>query len=294
MSDRLSDITARIDSMHQLSSIITAMRGIAAARLREAELQLDAMSAYAQTIENAISRALAFIHLDSQPATASRAGQQQIVIALCTEQGFAGAFNNHVLEAVRTLSGEPHDLMLVGDRGLVIAREIGLRVSWSMPMAAHVNEVGNTANRLVDALYARLQPDGSTRVIIIHAEPNMSLSGQVAQKMLLPFDYTRFAVEQLSQPPLITLPPQKLLGQLAEEYVFAELCQALSLSFAAENDARMRTMVAARVNVAKKQGELSSRAHLLRQEQITSEVTELAAGVRAGKQTRQRAPRRPK
>ena len=289
MSDRLSTITARIEGMHQLSSVITAMRGIAAARLREADLQLEAMKAYAGTIEKAIARALAFIPLDGQPASVREDRQKQVVIALCTEQGFAGSFNTHVLKAVRELSGEPHDLLLVGDRGRMLAGEMGLTVHWSIPMAAHAKEVENIANRLMDALYARLRPDGSTMAIVVHAQPDGSLAGPICQKRLLPFDYSRFAAEQLNQPPLITLPPQKLLGLLAEEYIFAELCQTLSLSFAAENDARMRTMVAARSNVAKKLEELSSRAHLLRQEQITSEVTELAAGVSAGKQKRRRS-----
>ena len=36
MTERLSDVVARIGSVRQLSSVIGAMRGIAAARAREA------------------------------------------------------------------------------------------------------------------------------------------------------------------------------------------------------------------------------------------------------------------
>ncbi|MBK5264463.1 MAG: F0F1 ATP synthase subunit gamma, partial [Alphaproteobacteria bacterium] len=102
---------------------------------------------------------------------------------------------------------------------------------------------------------------------------------------LLPFNYEKFTPQQLALPPLITLAPYELLTELAEEYVFAELCEAVILSFAAENAARMRTMIAAHANAEKKLAELSARARLLRQEQITSEVIELAAGVMLRKKT---------
>ena len=54
------------------------------------------------------------------------------------------------------------------------------------------------------------------------------------------------------------LPPEQLLAELAEEYVYAELCAEIMLSFAAENEACMRAMIAARTNVARKLDELAA------------------------------------
>jgi len=42
-----------------------------------------------------------------------------------------------------------------------------------------------------------------------------------------------------------------LACETAEEYVFAELCEALTLSLAAENEARIRSVTAANSNVSK-------------------------------------------
>ena len=50
-------------------------------------------------------------------------------------------------------------------------------------------------------------------------------------------------------PPLTTLPPDVLLASLAEEYVFASLCEAAMHAFVAENEARAATMVRARRKV---------------------------------------------
>jgi len=74
---------------------------------------------------------------------------------------------------------------------------------------------------------------------------------------------------------LISLPPASLLTQLAEEYVFAEVCEALTLSLAAENEARMRAMTAAKSNVSTMLDDLVARSRQLRQEEITNEIIEL-------------------
>jgi len=69
-----------------------------------------------------------------------------------------------------------------------------------------------------------------------------------------------------------------LLASLAEEYVFAELCEAIMLSFAAENEARMRAMISARDNVAETLDHLTAQARQLRQEDITNEIIEVTNG----------------
>ena len=83
--------------------------------------------------------------------------------------------------------------------------------------------------------------------------------------------------------PIISLPPQVLLAELAEEYVLAELCEALTLSLAAENAARMRAMTAAKSNVAKMLNDLIAGSRQLRQEEITNEIIELGGRKRMRK-----------
>src|SRR5260370_37938388 len=78
--------------------------------------------------------------------------------------------------------------------------------------------------------------------------------------------------------PITTLPPEELLAELAEEYVYAELCEEVMLSFAAENEARMEAMIAARSNVARKLDELVASFRRLRQEEITGEIIEVSSG----------------
>jgi F-type H+-transporting ATPase subunit gamma len=282
MTERLAEIEERIDSVGQLSSVVTAIRGIAAARLREAEERLEGIRTYAGTIAEAIGHALALIADSDGAAPAEALPGGHLVIALCSEQGFAGAFNAHVLVAAERLVGAGGtELFVVGDRGLMIAGEHDLAPGWSIPMAAHIDEVTGLANRLAEALYRKID-EGVTGVTIVHASPDQAEAQPVVEKALIPFDFSRFPPVSLDIPPLLTLPPAMLLAQLAEEYVFAELCEAVMLSYAAENQARMRAMLSAQGNVEKRLNELTASARRMRQEEITSEVVELAAGVEAG------------
>ena len=56
------------------------------------------------------------------------------------------------------------------------------------------------------------------------------------------------------------------------------LCEEVMLSFAAENEARMEAMIAARSNVVRKLDELVASFRRLRQEEITGEIIELLVG----------------
>jgi F-type H+-transporting ATPase subunit gamma len=83
-----------------------------------------------------------------------------------------------------------------------------------------------------------------------------------------------------NQPPLTTLVPRVLLERLASEYVFAQLLRAAMHAFAAENEARMMAMAAAKTNIESKLGWLSQREHQLRQEDITPRSSSLRPGPR--------------
>jgi F-type H+-transporting ATPase subunit gamma len=279
MSGKLSEVEGRIGTVHQLEAVITAMRGSAAAWSREARGRLAGIRAYAAVVGGAIGEALALApESEPQPRKGGRP-EGHVVIVLCAEQGFAGSFNERVLSAAeRHLKSDAAELFIIGNRGAMVAAERGLMVGWSAPMVAHAEEVPLLASRITDALYSRLEKSQATRVTVIHAVPAPSATIEIVERALLPFDLARFKVAPSAVPPITTLPPEQLLAELAEEYVYAELCEEIMLSFAAENEARMRAMIAARSNVARKLEELVSSFRRLRQEEITGEIIELSAG----------------
>jgi F-type H+-transporting ATPase subunit gamma len=272
MSERLSDISAHIVATRQLESVITAMRGVAAARMLEAQAHLEGVRAYARQLGEAMSLALTLAaEAKDRTEPVSRPPSEEIVLAFCSAQGFVGAYNERVLAAA---SGSKNTvLFIVGERGATLAAEQGLDVVWTTPMASHIDEAPLLADRIADALYGRIGESGAARVTLIHGAP---AGARLVERPLIPLDLARFPLSREKTLPLVTLPPETLVTNLAQEYVFAELCEAVVLSFAAENEARVQAMISARSNVRKSLDELQARHRRQRQEEITEEIIELA------------------
>ena len=58
MTERLADISARIDGIRQLGAVVNAMKGIAAARAHVARALVGAVDSYAATIAAAMAQVL--------------------------------------------------------------------------------------------------------------------------------------------------------------------------------------------------------------------------------------------
>ncbi|WP_138466577.1 F0F1 ATP synthase subunit gamma [Poseidonocella sp. HB161398] len=280
MSGTLPDVEERIGTIRKLSAVIGAMRGIAASRLQDAQLHAGAIRLYADTIGAAIGQALAFPVAEPEAHSGAPPGGA-LLILLCAEQGFSGSFSARILEAaqdaIRAAPG-PAEVLLVGDRGLLVAHEYGIETGWTAPMIAHPAGAAELADRIAGAVFERISAGRDPAVSILHAAPGGESGYTLVRRQLVPFDYSRFRRPGGKPLPLTGLGAGELLARLVEEYVFAEICEALMLSFAAENEARMRAMILAHDNVDGSLETLTGQARRLRQEAITEEIIELSAG----------------
>jgi F-type H+-transporting ATPase subunit gamma len=153
VTERLADIGARIAGVQQLGAVVNAMRGIAAARVQQARVQLAAVDSYAATIAMAIGQALALISPDGSEQT-GQSGRLALVL-FCAEQGFAGAFSERVLDAVGA-DLATSELFLIGTRGSVAAAERGIAAGWKSATPSHSLGIPKLADRIIKALYARI------------------------------------------------------------------------------------------------------------------------------------------
>lgn len=280
MAERLADIVTQIQNVRQLDAVVTAMRGIAASRAQKARSLLAGVEAYSEVVSRAIGQALSLLPFDA-PVAPARGRAKPALILFCAEQGFAGAFSERVLEAAAEIHRAT--VFVVGTRGATIAREQGIEPAWSESMAGHSDAIPSFANRLADDLYGYVASGAVAEVDILYARSAGTGGTEIERHSLLPVDFERFGRPPRHEAPLISLSPDTLLERLAEEYVYAQLCEAALHAFAAENEARMIAMLAARTNIEKKLAALSNRERQLRQQEITTEVVELAAGAEASK-----------
>lgn len=273
MAEDLASVRARIRGVQQLDAVIGAMRGIAAAHAQQSRALLPGVRAYAAVVSQAIAQALRLVDADARRGAAP-GGVGRVVF--CAEQGFVGGFAEHVL--IQTAARGPADIFLVGSRGLLLAASHGIAPVWQSAMATQPAGISALCIRIAEALYEHMATTRIAAVDVVYPLWSSSVGLSVECRSLLPLDTTRFAVPRTGMPPLITLPPAELLTGLADEYVFASLCEAAMHAFAAENEARAAAMVRARSKVQDMLEDLALTEHRVRQEAITAELVELAAG----------------
>jgi F-type H+-transporting ATPase subunit gamma len=258
--------------------VVNAMRGIAAARAQQARGQLVAVDSYAATIAAAIGRALALLPPSrSEPTPAARPA----LVVFAAEQGFAGVFSERVFDACGA-DLTSSELFLVGTRGGTVAAERKMTTHWSGAMPAHSPGIPRLADGIAEALYARIASGAIDRLDVVFSEWPPGETLRVTRRRLFPFDPSGFP-PQGDTTPLTNLAPAALLDELTADYLHALLCHAALHAFAAENEARMAAMAAARHQIDEQMAQLQSTQRQMRQEEITAEIIELAAGETASR-----------
>jgi F-type H+-transporting ATPase subunit gamma len=280
VTDRLADVTARIEGIRQHGAVVSAMRGIAAARAQQARNQLAAVDSYAKTIALAIGRTLDFLPLPA--ATPTKGAIRPAIVVFCAEQGFAGAFSERVLASIGGDLGKC-ELFLIGTRGQTAIAQKGIVAGWKSAMPSHSPGIPRLADRIVEALYARIASGAVDALDVVFSRWRPGIGADVMRQRLFPFDLSAFPSVISANPPLLNLAPDALVRALAADYMHAQLCRAGLHAFAAENQARMEAMAAARKQVERQLAQLQTHQRLVRQEEITAEVIELAAGETASR-----------
>jgi len=235
-------------------------------------------------VEGALADAFALGSRAGEPPSTAGAEGGAAAIVFSSEQGFVGAFNEHVIERAAGLTSRPGDhLLVVGARGAALAAERHLAVAWTAPMPTHGGGVPEVARRVAQEVYRRAGRGELRRVTLVYARSSAGAPSEVAVSRLLPFDPTPYLSvgAAAGPPPLTNLPPRELVDRLVDELLLAELMRAAMESFASENGARLSTMEAAHTSIDKKLDDLSQDERRRRQDEITTELLDIVTGAEA-------------
>ncbi len=276
MTERLADVSARIEGIRQLGAVVNAMKGIAAARARTARTQVDAVDSYAATVAAAISSVTVNdgtpdIGMSSCDPGTGKTG----LLVFLAEQGFVGAFSERVLDS---LEGDTdlENLFLVGTRGLSVAAARDIVPIWTATMPSHTPGIPKLADEITKAIYHAVGGGRIDRLDVVHAGWT-SGRPQVERQTLFPVKLEDFQ-SQATESPLTQLPADVLLASLSADYVHALVCKSALHAFAAENEARMEAMSAAGSQIARELNMFQATLRRVRQEAITAEIIELGTG----------------
>ena len=293
--EQLARLKARINNLGELQGIMHAMRGIAASRLREAHGALRGIDAYAAIIREGMAEAAALIAEAGQDGNSStvegdrdsaggliagvrpKHNDAGLLIALCSEHGFVGAYNERVLDAVVEARQEGQSLGLVGYRGILLAGERHLLAHWTMPMAFFFGSAGATARAIAG------KAEGAGTVDITFALYQKGGGYKIKTERILPVPAPASKpLSATSSPlPLHQLPSDLLMTALAGEYLYAQILRSIIQALTSENAARLAILQAADHNIGDKLEKLGKQARMLRQQEITTELMDVVTGAMA-------------
>ena len=282
MTERLADISARIDGIRQLGAVVNAMKGIAAARAHVARTQVEAVDNYAATIATAMS---SLITLDNATVAehAVQDASTQGLLVFCAEQGFAGAFSERILDALGD-ELNPETLFLIGTRGQSIANARGITQHWTAALPSHTPGIPKLANDATVAIYQAVLEDRIDHLDVVFTGWK-SGRGSVIRQCLFPMDLTDLPTSTHERP-LTQVPDHTLLDSLSKDYFHSQVCKAALHAFASENEARLDAMSSASSQIERELTTFQSKLHRVRQEAITAEIIELGTGAAAADDSR--------
>jgi len=273
--EQLPRLKARISNLQELRDLMRAMRALAASHVQEAQDALTGIRRYVDVMEDSIAEVVGLLSKSESRPSGPSAPAKAVLIVVCSEHGFIGAFNNALLDYAVAKLTPGQQLGIIGQRGAVLADERELDTAWRFPMATHVGGVLGVTRQVADRLA------DATAADIIFGRYRMGGFYDVEAKTILPLDPKLFAESHRHSRPLHHIDPGKLLQQVASEYLFAEITGAVMESLASENGARLQVLGAADGNIGDKLEIFHRQENSLRQEAITSELLDVVTGAEA-------------
>jgi F-type H+-transporting ATPase subunit gamma len=297
----LKDIRRRITSVQKTQQITSAMRMVAAAKLRRATDAILAARPYADRMRDTLAEVAAAQRDSQHPLLAQRDPVRRLeVVVLVSDRGLCGAFNANVLKASETLlrqreSGlERVSLTLVGRKAndFYRRRRAGA-ISRTVTGIGRV-EYGH-AVAIAGHLSERYRSGEADEVVLVFSEFVSTMNQRPQAVRLLPFAPADEASgpqaraqrgeaersQQSKLPYAIEPSPEKLLEVLVPKALEVQVFRALLENQAGEHAARMAAMESATRNTEELIESLTLKYNRARQAAITKELVEIVSGAEA-------------
>ena len=282
----LRDLKRQIGSVKNIAKVTEALQTVSAVKFRKAEARVKKARPYAENVEQ-MMRDVARSASANTPLLAGREVNTVLVASITADRGLAGGFNAQVLRRTMRFRGEQSaNLKQVASGRKSVAffrfRRVDLEEVYSgfsdSPTYDQAREIGQTLTNLFNQ-------EEADEVYLIYNRFETALTQTPVVTRLLPVarqDEEDEEVQDDSVSYMEYVPDaETVLKRLVPRYVETMVWQALLESAAGEHGARMTAMKSATDNANDLAKELTLAMNKARQAQITSEISEIAAGAEA-------------
>jgi F-type H+-transporting ATPase subunit gamma len=285
----LKDLRNRIASVKATQKITKAMQMVAAAKLRRAQMAVEAARPYAERMSAVLANvASGMSGSASGPRLMSGSGADKThLLVVCTsERGLCGGFNSSIVRMVRehanTLiaQGKIVKIICVGKKGNdALRRQFGSQIIEVVDFRS-IRQLGFTQGELVGRKVLQLFEDGEFDIATLFYSRFKSVISQIpTAQRIIPAEVSSKA----SSGVVYDYEPDEevILDSLLPRNVSVQIFKALLENAASEQGARMSAMDSATRNAGemiKKQTQIYNRS---RQAMITKELIEIISGAEA-------------
>ena len=286
----LKEVRTRIESVNSTKQITSAMKMVAASKLRKSQNAIIALRPYAEKFSEILERINGQqTTVNSQQSTTNKV----LIIPLSSNKGLCGTFNANVIrETINLIKNEYQTLL---DNNGVDILCVGSKVEDALKFKKYP-VIGNE-NVLLDnltyenaAVFAeRLMKDFDDKkydkIVFVYNQFKNAATQVLVTEQFLPFvsqqttdngQQTESEVDYIYQPN-----KEELLSVMIPKSLKLQVYKILLDSFASEQGARMISMTQATDNATELLKELNISYNKARQSAITNELVEIISGANA-------------
>lgn len=295
----LKDYRDRIASVKSTKKITSAMKMVAASKLKKAQDQAEASQPYAKAMGEMLARVAAGVTItDASPKLLIGTGSEQthLLIVVTSDRGLCGGFNGNLVRLARLeiarLEGEGKTVKLItiGRK----ARDLLKRAHSDKMLHSFVGVGAGArvnfaeANEVTQMVLEQFEAGNFDVCSLIYNNFKSVLTQTPNAQQIIPFKLPEASeandnetAEVLASPYAFEPEENEILGQLLPKNLGVQMFRALLDSAAGEQAARMTAMDNATRNAGDRINGLTLEYNRARQAAITKELIEIISGAEA-------------
>jgi F-type H+-transporting ATPase subunit gamma len=278
----LKEIRARITSVGSTMQITSAMKMVSAAKLKRAQDAITQMRPYANKLSELLVNLSSTLDASEGGVYAeAREVKSVLIVAVTSNRGLCGAFNNNVIKGAKALAQEYDKaaFVTIGKKGSEHFAKNGFEVVSSHDDLYNDLTFANTS-LIAQDLMSHFVEGRYDKVVVVYNQFKNAASQNLMTEAYLPVETPAEDTATIGD---YIFEPEKeeIVAELIPKSLKIQLFKAVLDSHASEHGARMTAMHKATDNAGELKRELTLTYNKARQAAITGEILEIVGGAEA-------------
>ncbi len=290
----LKEVRIRIDSIQSTQQITSAMKMVAASKLRKAQTAIQTLRPYVSKLQEILQNLSASIEdTDENVFSSERNLERVLIVVVTSNRGLCGPFNSNVIKATTALIREKYaglekqggvELYCIGKKGADYFTKNKYKVA-KVTNGIFDDLTFENVVAMASALMQQYAGKKYDRIEIIYNQFKNAAVQILITEQFLPIlpprevetgDTPALAVDYIFEPS-----KEEIVRELMPKTLKIQLFKAILDSYASEHGARMTAMHQATDNARELLKDLRLSYNKARQAAITNELLEIVGGAEA-------------